>query len=369
MGSIIYEVTQHRMDTTRIRFDFNPKTKVYTKKVTNHPITEKTLKTYRKIAANYLRYCRSNHKVDIIDKRGRARSRACRHVAECTPYIQNYIDYLLAQGKSPSTIHTYAAGLCHFYGEPLAKYTIPKRRTAEYTRGRGCKASATRRDTRPETSPRLAVFAGAVGCRRREYATLRGNDLAVDESGYLCVRIQRGKGNKYQLQRILPEHAELVKSYFDGSHNYVFARAEMANKLNLHAARAALTWEAYQYYMHRLETEPGYREQLRQELYARIHASNQHNIDQSKAKGKHWTGTRWDEREFSGIYYLRGKNRELAQRLGRPIAYDKAALLAVSILHLAHFRNDVSQYPNPATGSRFRRQYHRAPMRRYPQYR
>ena len=342
MGSIIYEVMQHKMDTTRVRFDFNPRTETYTKKITDHPITEVTLNTYRTIAVNYIKYCRANHRVTITDKRGRVRDRACRRVAECQSHIQDYINHLVAQGKSPSTIHTYAAGLCHFYGEPLAKYELPRRHTADYTRGRGGRASSARRDAQPETSPRLAALAIAVGCRRAEYAALRGDDLTMDESGHLCVRIKHGKGNKYQLQRVLPQHEELVQGYFDGSTDYVFTKAEMANKLNLHAQRAALAWEAYQYYAHRLDTEPEYRAQLRSELQARVRASNQHNIEVAKAKGKHWDGATWDEREYSGIYYLRGKNRALARRLGRPLQYDKAALLAVSILHLSHYRNDVT---------------------------
>ena len=342
MGSIIYEVMQHKMDTTRVRFDFNPKTETYTKKITDHPITEATLNAYRTIAINYLKYCKANHRVTITDKRGRVRDRACRRVAECEPYIQAYIDHLSAQGKSPSTIHTYAAGLCHFYGLPLTLYELPRRHTAKYSRGRGGKASSARRDTQPDTSPRLAALAAAVGCRRAEYAKLRGDDLVTDESGHLCVRIRSGKGNKFQLQRILPQHEELVRGYFDGSHDYVFSHAEMANKLNLHAQRAAVAWEAYQYYAHRLDTEPGYRAQLRAELQARIRTMNQRNIEVARTKGKRWDGARWDEREYSGIYYLRGKNRALAKRLGRPLSYDKAALLAVSVLHLSHYRNDVT---------------------------
>lgn len=342
MGSVIYEVMQHEMDTTRVRFIQNKRTGEYKKVVTNRPITEATLNAYRTIAANYIKYCRAHHMVRITDKRGRSRDRACKHVAECEPYLQDYIDYLVAQGKSPSTIHTYAAGLCHFYGLPLTLYELPRRHTAEYSRGRGGKASSARRDTQPDTSPRLAALAAAVGCRRAEYAKLRGDDLVTDESGHLCVRIKHGKGNKYQLQRILPQHEELVRGYFDGSHDYVFSRPEMTNKLNLHGQRAALAWEAYQYYAHRLDTEPGYREQLRSELQARIKAANQHNIEVAKEKGKRWDGAKWDEREFSGTYHLRGKNRALARRLGRPLSYDKAALLAVSMLHLSHFRNDVT---------------------------
>lgn len=342
MGSVIYEVMQHEMDTTRVRFIQNKRAGEYKKVVTNRPITEATLNAYRTIAANYIKYCRAHHMVRITDKRGRSRDRACKHVAECEPYLQDYIDYLVAQGKSPSTIHTYAAGLCHFYGEPLAEYTLPTRHTADYTRGRGGKQSTARRDAQPESSPRLAALAAAVGCRRAEYAALRGDDLVEDESGHLCVRIRSGKGNKFQLQRILPQHVDLVKSYFDDTSDYVFSQKEMSNKINLHGQRAALAWEAYQYYAHRLDTEPEYREQLRRELQARIRASNQHNIEVAQAKGKRWDGARWNEREYSGVYHLRGKNRALAQRLGRPLSYDKAALLAVSILHLSHFRNDVT---------------------------
>lgn len=342
MGSAVYEVSRHKMDATRVRYIYDPKTRGYIKKVTDHPITESTLKKYRAIAINHIKYCRANHTILVTDKRGRVRDRAVKHVAECSLYIQDYIDYLIAQGKSPSTIHTYAAALCHFYGVPLIEYDLPRRHTADYTRGRGSKASSARRDTRPEASPRLAALAAAVGCRRAEYSKLRGDDLVTDESGHLCVRIRQGKGNKYQLQRILPQHLELVKEYFDGSTDYVFSKAEMNNKINLHGQRAALAWTAYQYYANRLATEPEYREQLRRELQARIHSNNKHNIEVAKAKGKRWDGARWDEREFTGTYHLRGKNRELAQRLGRPLSYNKAALLAVSVFHLAHFRNDVT---------------------------
>ena len=92
MGSIVYEVAHHQMDTTRVRFVLDKGTGVYKKVVTNHPITEATLNAYRTIAMNYLKYCRAHHTVRITDKRGRVRDRACRRVAECRPHIQAYID-------------------------------------------------------------------------------------------------------------------------------------------------------------------------------------------------------------------------------------------------------------------------------------
>lgn len=65
MGSVIYEVMQHQMDTTRVRFAQNKKTGEYEKVVLNRPITESTLQSYRTIACNYLKYCKANHRVRI----------------------------------------------------------------------------------------------------------------------------------------------------------------------------------------------------------------------------------------------------------------------------------------------------------------
>lgn len=343
MGSILYEVNQHKMETNRIHFEYDKKTGNYIKKVTNRQIADVTLQSYRTIAIRYMQYCRDNYTVTLVDKRGREKTRPCKHVEEGREHIQAYADYLVDAGKSPSTVHTYIAALCHFYEEPLKKYDLPVRHTADYSRGRGGKASSKRKDTQPEISPRLFKFSECVGCRRAEYAALKGDDLVLDESGYLCVRINKGKGSKFQLQRILPGHQDLVKSYFSGdSSEYVFTKEEMKNKINLHAQRAKLSWECYLYYKHRLDTEPDYREQLRTELKNRIYAMNQRNAKRAKEKGKGWTGQRWNEREFSGMYYLRGKNRSLAIKSGRPTAYDKAALLAVSVFHLSHYRCDVT---------------------------
>lgn len=53
---------------------------------------------------------------------------------------------------------------------------------------------------------------------------LTGQDFAIDESGYPCVVVKRGKGGKYQLQRILEKDVDFVKSYFEsvGSEERVF---------------------------------------------------------------------------------------------------------------------------------------------------
>lgn len=251
----------------------------------------------------------------------------CRHFTDCRSHIQDYADWLAQQGKSPSTIHSYLAGICRVYEISLDKIQKPKRVTSQNTRSRGEKPVDKRTDATRDASPRLHDFAAVVGIRRAEYARLRGDDLVYDESGYPCVRVKRGKGGKFQLQRILPGDEVFVRSYFNGSESLVLTRDELNNKIDLHHLRAVLAQRAYQYYYGRLCREPEYRLQLEKEI---------------KARWRRYNRRRWKQREFEGLYKLRGSNRELAQRLGRPVEYDRLAVLATSVYHLSHWRCDVT---------------------------
>ena len=180
---------------------------------------------------------------------------------------------------------------------------------------------------RREASPRLYDFASTVGIRRAEYTRLRGDDLVYDESGYPCVRVKRGKGGKFQLQRILPGDEMLARSYFDGSDTLLFTRAEMSNKIDLHHLRAVQAQRAYRYYAGRLHEEPAYRAQLEQEIKLRWQLYNKRS---------------WKQHEFEGTYRLRGANKQLARKLGRSTEYDRLAVMATSVFHLSHWRCDVT---------------------------
>ena len=46
--------------------------------------------------------------------------------------------------------------------------------------------------------------------------------------------------------------------------------------------------------------------------------------------------------QIDGIYYLRGLNRKLALEHNLPVAYNRLALMAVSVFHLSHWRLDVT---------------------------
>ena len=258
--------------------------------------------------------------------------------AHAETYISAYSQYLQATGKTASTIHTYIAACCMCWDVPMQAITKPVRHAYEATRSRGVKQMDHRRDAQRAVSPALYDFAAAVGLRRHEYLALRKNNIKYDESGYLCVEVMRGKGGKYQLQRILPEHEALVRIYFNGSNEFVFSKEEMSNKLDLHHLRAQAAQEAYHWYTKRLKADPNYRRCLELEIEKRWEryrgtAPKGHECSPS------W---RWDSSRVRGVYQIRGKNRELAIQNGFPATYDRLAVMAVSVFHLSHWRCDVT---------------------------
>lgn len=302
MGSLKYEISQHCKELMQTEVSSSGK-----------HTSDKSWKSYMDASIKFGQWCKQQYR--------------CRHFVDCREHIQDYADWLAKQDKSASTIHTYLAGVCRVYGVSLADISKPKRVVSENIRSRGVKDVDNRKDTAREVSPRLYDFASTVGIRRAEYARLRGDDLIYDESGYLCVRVRRGKGGKYQEQRILPGDEMLVRSYFDGSEKLIFTRAELTNKIDLHHLRAVQAQRAYSYYSELLRRNPEYRAQLEAEI---------------KSRWRKYNKRRWKQREFEGAYKLRGANSQLARKLGRPTEYDRLAIMATSVFHLSHWRCDVT---------------------------
>ncbi|MEG2200131.1 MAG: hypothetical protein RRY25_07600, partial [Anaerovorax sp.] len=101
----------------------------------------------------------------------------------------------------------------------------------------------------------------------------------------------------------------------------------MDNKINLHHLRHCMGWRAYRGYLDRLEQDATYRSRLTAEV---------------KARWVQCCKRPWRAKAVQGQYHLRGKNRELAVEAGFPVAYDRLALMAVSVFHLSHWRADVT---------------------------
>ena len=261
----------------------------------NVPMLTQTEKQYRNHAIKFANWCKEQY--------------GCRMLDECSTHVQDYADFLVAQGKSPSTIHTYLAGICRICGVPLADIQKPIRVVAENTRSRGTKAVDGRADSSREASPRLYDFACIAGIRRAEYLHLTPKDLVEDDFGNPCILVRKGKGGKRQLQRILPEELPAIKVVFDApaDEQHLFSRDELKNKIDLHHLRAQRAQKMYRYYLDRIETETGYRAQLISEIR---HVWEQ---DDEARKSNGYRAKRWSDMKVTGNYILRGNNRKLAK--------------------------------------------------------
>ena len=212
----------------------------------NVPMLTQTEKQYRNHAIKFANWCKEQY--------------GCRTLDECSAHIQDYADFLVVQGRSPSTIHTYLAGICRICGVPLADIQKPIRVVAENTRSRGMKAVDERKDAGREASPRLYDFAVIVGIRRNEYLHLTPDDLVFDDFGHPCVLVRKGKDGKRQLQRILPDELPAIKAVFDNPADagHLFPKAEINNKIDLHHLRALRAQKMYRYYLDKIENEHGW---------------------------------------------------------------------------------------------------------------
>ena len=290
----------------------------------NTPMLKKTEEQYKKHALKYAEWVKVTY--------------GCKSLDDCKSHIQDYADYLTASGKTPSTMHTYLASVCRVFDIPLSDIKKPIRVVANNTRSRGVKAVDERKDAGRDASPRLYDFAQIAGIRRNEYLHLRPDDLVEDDFGNPCILVHKGKGGKQQLQRILPEELESVKAVFDhpADERHLFSKEELTNKIDLHHLRALRAQQMYNYYLERIRAETDYREQLIAEIKHTWEQDDLKRIDNG------YRPKRWKDCKVNGNYVLRGHNRELALKNGLPVSYDRLALLAVSVYHLAHWRHDVT---------------------------
>lgn len=250
--------------------------------------------------------------------------------------LQAYEKELEASGYSAATIHRRLAAPCKAMEISMSEIEKPKRTSGKITRSRNEKANRQgKREIESEKYNRLVTFQKAVGIRRAELARLTATDLTTDESGYLCVNVARGKGGKRQLQRLLPEDEGTVLEIFQNADpgQKLFSKKEMQNKIDLHGLRREHAQKAYKYYADRLKNEPGYKYQCRKELAARYK-----EFHESGAANKRFLKDIMNEEP----YKLRGENRQKAIEQSKETEYNRLALMMVSVLHLSHWRLDVT---------------------------
>lgn len=255
--------------------------------------------------------------IEIIDRRRMTKE-------QILEYIPTYIEERRALGKSEATLHTDLAALCKALDVSMSRYETIHR--DQPTRGRDIDS---RRDRNDENS-RVIDFAKMVGIRKNEYKDLKGSDF-IERDGRCYVIVRNGKGGKYQEQLIAPWDVERVKEFFAGKKpdEYIFSLKEMnaCHHANLHEIRREHAQDMYLYYKELLK-DPAQRTEMKDLLERRFN-------DNPKKEGK------FDRELMDREYVCRGTVREEIISQGKEYAFDRLAAMAVSNLHLAHYRIEV----------------------------
>ena len=193
----------------------------------------------------------------------------------------------------------------------------------------------------------LVRFQEMVGGRRSALARLTGKDFGYDRFGNGFVIFRKDKGGKEHHQLLINSDVAAVKAYFDQVRPDELLFPKLDHDLDLHGIRAERARRAYLHYAKVASTPEG-REQLRQQLWARFTDPKigckawllaQSNGDKAKMRKLEY---RFRKQMEDGTYYLRGTNRQAAIERGRPVAYDRLAVLATSVFSLSHWRLDVA---------------------------
>lgn len=259
--------------------------------------------------------------------------------------VVQWVAHLDQSGMAKSTQHTMVAGCCcglQIASDGICRHGIATEKTKSL--GHSERAQAARKKA---SNADLVRFQEMVGGRRNALARLTGKDFGCDRFGNAFVIFRKDKGGKDHHQLLINSDVAAVKAYFDqvGPDELLFPKLD--RDLDLHGIRAERARRAYLHYAKVASTPEG-REQLRQQLWARYTDPEigckawllaQAKGDKTRMRKLEY---RFKQQMADGTYYLRGANRQAALQRGRPVAYDRLAVLACSVFSLSHWRLDVA---------------------------
>ena len=234
-------------------------------------------------------------------------------------HVQWYIDKLRADGKSAPTQHTACAALCKVLQKSMRDFNVDTRYYTDIKKGRS--------DVPPVAQNYVEELNVAIGVRRAELMDFLVRDVVERPEG-LVLHVLKGKGGKEQYQRILPTRQEYIRKFIrhKSPNEPLVCPKDAKGKENLHALRRIIAKEGLDYYTRRLQSEPGYRDQLKREIldYARRFKKVEKLV-----KSNDW-------RRIEKPYTTRPHDRS------KPQTFDRLAILAVSVFHLSHWRCGVA---------------------------
>lgn len=295
--------------------------------------SNKTRRNYLKACASFDKWRKSVGLSNSVVRKNRSAA------------VEKWRDTLIAEGYAVSTVHTYIAGIACGLGIDMTGLTPSG--TSEDKRKSLGRSDRARAALEKESNADIVRFQRMVGGRRSALMRLRGSDLVTDESNQLAIRFIKDKGAKTQLQRILPEHQEAVRAYFERVEPDQLLFPAISRDLDLHYLRAECAKNAYRYYEQICSTPEG-RAEMRRQLWARYTdpeiGCKAYLLAKERGDAKRMQRHLYlfQQEIADGQYHLRGANRRVALKRGLPTSLDRLSLACVSTFHLSHFRNEIS---------------------------
>ena len=126
-----------------------------------------------------------------------------------------------------------------------------------------------------------------------------------------------------------------------GAEEKVFSKEEMNNKIDFHGMRAAHARRCYAYYVERIEADQSFAADMRFKLMERWLEAHE-TLCFSDRRTWSWQRSIFEQEMDDRPYKLRGDNLSKAMASRAPTEYNRLALMCVSVLHLSHWRLDVT---------------------------
>ena len=206
--------------------------------------SENTYRTYMREAKHFIEWVRENHP-------------EARHLDECLPYVDEWLQAMINEGKSPYTITTRKSAMAKLFKVDYAAFIgTPPRERAGITRSRA--QVEYDRHISAEKEAYWGTITAACGLRISELKRARGTDLRegtvtlADGTRQPCyvVHVPRGKGGKSRdvlLWGETPEDTERIAAMFrDAGDERVFTTIPKA--YDNHHYRAVYARRIYELY-------------------------------------------------------------------------------------------------------------------------
>lgn len=238
-------------------------------------------------------------------------------------YIQEYIDHLKDNGKSPWTINTALSAICKATGAAVHDYDHPKRTISKIERGNRDRAH----DSYNEKNHSQILEANRLlGMRRNELQQLRAENI-IERGGNVVISIKGKGGRANEHIFTLEEEKQKVLSLKEGKepHERIFGKEMFRNDADLHRQRQLRAIEVYNRTVKDMQEHPERRAYYKEQI---------HNA--YAARG------RICKENLDNPYCVRGDNRQRLQAADKELSYDRVAVLFVSCTVLCHTRSDVT---------------------------